>query len=261
MSGNDTISAPVIMNNDVNINGAGTLNLSGGISGPHDLNVLGGTITAKSIQGNTLNISPGAKVKIQLASTSMEWKGGNSPSATNWDLAANWNPNTGVPDGLWVNLTFGTQAFANNVVDMITRGRTVSNINFLATTSTTIQSSGGYNLTLDNDGLASTITMAGSHTISSPVIMNNDVNISGTGTLNLSGGISGSHDLNVLSGNLTVKSIHVNSLIISPGAKVTIQPAPGMPLSGTIMPIPEPSTLVLIGVGAFSLLVYGWRRR
>jgi hypothetical protein len=77
------------------------------------------------------------------------------------------------------------------------------------------------------------INVAGSHTITAPVLMNNDATITGDGILNLSGGISGHHALTVL-GNLTASSINVSTLTIgSSGAAA----------------VPEPSILVMFGMG------------
>ena len=188
------------------------------------------------------------------------WKGGDGAAPTDWGAAANWDP-TGVPNGPGAMVSFGSQLPANNVVDMISVGRIVGSITFAATTGTTIQSTGGYNLTLDNNGSASTIDVVGSHTINVPVSLMNDASISGSGTLHLSGGLSGPHALNVLSGDLTANSIFVDSLTVASGTTVTIQPIPGGPLANTITAVPEPSTLVLFCVGAISLLTFAWRRR
>jgi hypothetical protein len=192
------------------------------------------------------------------APTSFTWLGGNTSAPTDWNVAANWNPDTAVPNGAGTKVTFGNQPALNNVVDMISQGQTVGNISFIANTSTTIQSSGGFSLTLDNNGL-STIDVDGTHTIAAPVVLNNDATISGPGTLNLSGGITGSHDLEVDS-DLTATSIQVDTLTIGAGATVTIQPIPGGPLAGTITAVPEPSTLILLGIGVISLLA-SWRWR
>ena len=54
-TGSHEISVPVIINSDTVISGAGSLDLSGGISGNHTLTVLG-TLTTTSIQVDTLTI-------------------------------------------------------------------------------------------------------------------------------------------------------------------------------------------------------------
>ncbi len=189
------------------------------------------------------------------------WKGGNDDTSTAWGVANNWwNPSSNVPDGPGVKVSFGSQSQTSPIVDMVSVGRTVGSIAFTDTTSTTVRSTYGFALTLDNNGSVSTIDVEGNHTVSAPVILNNDAIISGTGTLDLSGGITGSHDLEV-DINLTVKSIYVDNFTIGNGAKLTIQAISGGYHGNTIVPIPEPSTFVLLGIGAISLLTFAWRRR
>jgi hypothetical protein len=190
-----------------------------------------------------------------ITNTIWDWAGGNASGAAN--SAANWKVNTysvsHAPSGAGYNFRFGNESSANSVVNITSAGQMVGNITFTAGTSTTIQSTGGYSLTLDNSGSSSTISVAGNHTISAPVIMDNDVNVSGTGTLNLSGGISGDYALNILSGNLTATSIVVSTLTIGSGT--------GGSLSGDITAIPEPSALVLLAVGALFAAGYARLRR
>ncbi len=172
------------------------------------------------------------------------WVGGTVSGPTNWGKAANWNPNTQVPDGPGVKVTFGNQAAAYKVVDMVSQGQTVGAIDFTAGAGngTTIESSGNFSLTLDNSGALSTIGVAGNHAITAPVILNNDATIGGSGMLALSGGISGHHALNV-TGNLTASSVSVDALDIG-----------GVSASA----VPEPSSLSLIFLGVCGLLI--WRR-
>ena len=70
-----------------------------------------------------------------------DWKGGYTAGPTDWNLTANWNPNSGAPYGQGVALSFGDQAAANNIVDMGSSGKTVGGLIFVSATSTTIQSS------------------------------------------------------------------------------------------------------------------------
>ena len=78
---------------------------------------------------------------------------------------------TAAPNSPGVAISFGNQPAANNIVEMNSGGKTVGNIIFVATTNTTIQSSGGANLTLDNNGDVSTIDVSGNHTIAAPVVL------------------------------------------------------------------------------------------
>ena len=192
------------------------------------------------------------------------WQGGNVTygSVTDWNNAYNWTSDV-IPSGAGKKVAFGNQDAGNSVVDMVSSPKTVGSIYYSPDTSTTIQSSGGHSLTLDNNGSTSTINVAGNHTIAVPVLLNNDVNVSGNGTLNLSGGISGPYALNVLSSNLTASSINVNTITLGIGTRVTIQPIADGPQSGMITPlsVPEPSILTLLGINFVGLLVYFWRRR
>ena len=172
------------------------------------------------------------------------WKGGIDDTLTTWGVANNWTP-ISVPDGTGVRVCFGTQPAACSIVDMVSVGRTVGSIKFANNTNTTIQSTEGFSLALDNNGNVSTIDVAGNHTISAPLVLNNDALISGNGILNLSGGISGNHTLTVLS-NLTASSIQVDTLAIG---------------TTGVMAVPEPSSLILVCLGAISLLFYTRRKR
>jgi cyclophilin family peptidyl-prolyl cis-trans isomerase len=189
----------------------------------------------------------------------VEWKGGNSSGPTNWAVAANWSTSA-APNGAGVNLVVGSQVPANNIIDIISGGgRTVGNIYFSNATSTTIRSTGGYNLTLDNGSSASTVSVLGNQTISTPVILNSNTIFSGDGTLTLSGGVSSTKSMDLLSGIIIAKSIRVNTLTVGAGSTITIQAIPGGPLGEAIMPVPEPSTLLLLGIGVCGLLACGWR--
>jgi hypothetical protein len=163
-----------------------------------------------------------------------DWKGGNTFAPTDWGTAANWNP-SGVPDGPGVAVSFGNEVASANIVDMISVGRQVGGIAFTATTGTTIRSTGGFALTLDNGGGESTISVAGNHTISAPIVLNNNAKIDGAGTLNLTGGVGGNQKLTVL-GNVNASSIQTNALVI------------GVPAAQAV---PEPTTFAMLIAFAF----------
>jgi hypothetical protein len=81
---------------------------------------------------------------------------------------------------------------------------------------------------------------------------------------------NGAHTVGHISGNgttlvdsgasLTVASISQSALTIGSGATLTIQAIPGGPLGGAITPVPEPSALVLLVIGAISLTTFTRRR-
>jgi endonuclease/exonuclease/phosphatase family metal-dependent hydrolase len=218
-----------------------------------------------------------ADYKVALPSV-IDWKGGTISDPTNWNVAANWNPNISVPNKAGLAVSFGNQSAISNVVNMISQGQSVGSISFAAATSTTISSTEGYSLTLDNNGTVSTINVAGNQTISAPLVLDNDATITGTGTLNLTGGISGPHTLNMTSGTLTASNISIDKLIIgsttpaqitvdsidgntlcmAANSTLTIRAIPGGPLAGVklLSPVPEPSTWAMIILAVMGLYVY-----
>jgi fibronectin-binding autotransporter adhesin len=193
-------------------------------------------------------------------SADFDWQGGDVGGPTDWSLIANWNPSAGTPYGAGVLLSLGSQPAGNNILDMGSSGKTVGGLVLASTTSTTIQSTGGYDLTLDNSGHVSTIDVAGTHFITTPVLLNNDLQIEGSGTLTVSGDISGSHNLDLLS-NLVAKSIHVDTLTLEKGATLTLQAIPGGPTGNGITAVPEPSALVLLAIGSLGLFACASRQR
>jgi autotransporter-associated beta strand protein len=73
------------------------------------------------------------------------------------------------------------------------------------------------------------------------------------------GGIQGQGKTQVdIGASLTAQSIKQDTLTIGSGATVTISPIPGGPLSGTMLPVPEPSVFVLL---ACALVVFIRRLR
>jgi hypothetical protein len=171
------------------------------------------------------------------------WKGGAPDSPTDWGDSANWNLGS-LPDGVGAKVGFGNQPAVNSAIELGSKSRTVGTLVFSGLTSASIQSSEGYSLHLNNDGSISQIDVAGNHVISAPVIIDNDAEITGSGTLHLSSGISGNYSLTVL-GNCTAKSIDVDTLIIGSGA-------------GASQAVPEPPSLILLALSALAAL--SWHR-
>ncbi len=187
----------------------------------------------------------------------VDWHGGNGL----WATASNWTNNVLTPDGKWTTVSFANHSGTDETVNLGSTGRTVGRISFTSTTHSTTIDGAGSALTMDNQGSNATISVAGTHFILTPLVLNSDVNVSGTGTLDLSGGITGSHTLNVASGNLSASSIFVDTLTVGSGATVTIQPIPGGPLSGYMTPVPEPSTWAMLVLAVIGLGIYRHRRR
>jgi len=130
------------------------------------------------------------QVVVQLSSLS-SW---NGTSGTDWGTAANWTP-SGVPDAAGTYVTFGLQT-GSNVVDLQSADRTVGTMDFVAGSSTTVQSTGGHTLTLDNNGLPTAITLGDLSTlnITGGASLNNP-----TSLITQSGG-----SLNIANGSVTM---------------------------------------------------------
>jgi autotransporter-associated beta strand protein len=169
---------------------------------------------------------------LTVTAPDFAWKGGGV-GPTGWDVRTNWEPSTGAPNGSGLTISFGDQPPANNIVVISLGERSVGNLIFFGTTSTTIQNSGGFGLTLDNNGRLSTVDVTGNHTIAAPMTLNNDAQIVGSGTVTLSGGISGAHDLSVL-GNVVTNSLQVSTLAIESGATFTMVNTSNSTYAGSI---------------------------
>ncbi len=170
----------------------------------------------------------------------------NGTAGSDWGTAANWTP-AGVPDAAGAFVIFGQQT-GSNTVDLLSAGRTAGFLTFTAPNSTTIQSTGGHTLTLDNGAIAAGISLAGTHTISAPLSLASDLTIQGAGTLTLSGGVTaggrsvtigGSSAVNLTAGTLSNPS----SLITQSGGTLTVSNA-------TVTMNSDPNGVFGVGYGA-----------
>ena len=158
-------------------------------------------------------------LSMNVVST-VAWKGGASSASTDWGTLANWGSGTSVPNGAGVNLSIGSQASANNVIDLGSANRTVGNIYYTSGTGTTIQSTGGKSLILNNSGKTSLINVIGDHTISAPMILNNNTIVDIDGSMAISGAISGTGSLalnNTGSLTLTGSNSYTGKTLITNG--------------------------------------------
>jgi autotransporter-associated beta strand protein len=114
------------------------------------------------------------------------WTGATS----DWDTGTNWNPN-GVPAAASTAVSFG-DAGAGATVNLA-NPRTVGSLAFAANVGTTISATGGSTLTLDNGASPASVTVAGTHTISAPLVLNSNLAVSGAGQLLIDGPIAGTN--------------------------------------------------------------------
>jgi len=157
-----------------------------------------------------------------------------------------------------------------------------------------LQGTGTTGLTLsgtDGSSPAAVTVISGKHWVEVSILLGSNLVVSDSGSLGLSGNLSdgglaesltlaGGGEL-ILSGNNTYTgrtNVTAGTLIITSntalpdGTSLTVgadgtfifDPSPGassVAVSPGVVAVPEPSTLVLLGVGAIGWLGYGWRRR
>jgi hypothetical protein len=190
---------------------------------------------------------------IQLFLPGFTWVGGTS---SNWGTSGNWTGNGSLPP----NAVGAVAAFGNTgaraVVDLGAVNRTLGRIVFNDAVNTTISSTGGAILTLDNGDSAATIGVSGNQIISAPVVLKSDADISGTGSLALLGGISGNHVLTIESAT-TATTIQVNTLNVLSTLKASSIHADSLNIGRTATPqaVPEPSTIALLFAAAIGGLL------
>ena len=116
----------------------------------------------------------------------------NNAAGGSWATPTNWSAST-LPDGPGVQATFGSVITMPQTVTL-DESTTVGNLQFNNENSYTIaQGAGGGSLILDNAGAAAIINVsAGNHSISAPITLASDLNISQNsgGLLTLSGALN-----------------------------------------------------------------------
>lgn len=99
-----------------------------------------------------------------VVNTTQVFPSWNGTTDGNWTTASNWSTNS-VPNAAGTPVVFGSQTGSFNSVDLGSTNETVGSLTFNGI-STSIISSGGGTLTLDNSGSASTISVSGTQAIS-----------------------------------------------------------------------------------------------
>jgi fibronectin-binding autotransporter adhesin len=147
-------------------------------------NVIGYAIDALAVKHAILwQVVPGA------------WVGGGS---NDWTTTANWKSGTitTIPNGRGEPVVFGS-VLSSGTADLMSIDRTVGRITFYANVNTTVKSTGGKTLTLDNGSSPATITVAGPlHAITTAVALASDLTVAtmgGSDLLSMTGRISGAH--------------------------------------------------------------------
>jgi autotransporter-associated beta strand protein len=129
---------------------------------------------------------------IGLTSTSHTW---TSTGSADWNSAGNWNNNY-VPDS-GMQVAFGSSG-STALIDLGGSGRKIGSITFTngnAQGGTTISGSAGAVLTLGGYGGRVESAPGTTNIISTPVLLDSDIDVAGAGTLRFDGPLSGARGL------------------------------------------------------------------
>ena len=113
---------------------------------------------------------------------------------------------------------------------------------------------------------AGILTLTGNPTYTGNTLISGGALQLNTGNTTLAA-ISGQGNLIVgdtaIATQLTVPSIKVGTLTIAANSTITIRPIAGGPLAemDSTSPVPEPSAIVLLGIGMASMIAFVWRKR
>jgi hypothetical protein len=153
----------------------------------------------------------------------------------NWSVASNWQG--GVPNAVGAIANFGTVITSSRTVS-VDSAQTVGTINFSSPISYTIAGPSALTLDVSSDKASINVT-AGSHTISAPLVMNDDTSITTASSsgIAITGNLtaSGKTIEKLGAGSVQFANVRAGGLKISDGsAKVSAKGTPNSP-SGTIV--------------------------
>ncbi len=265
--------------------GTGTLNVSGTgsviASGQVALGYTGGTGTI-NLNGGTLTTTQFSK---GTGSGAIYFDGGTVKASANKStflpstISTTIKSGGGTIDTNGFNITIATPLLHDSSLGSTPDGgltKVGTGILTLTASSTytgntivkagTLEIAGG----IGNSGTSLIDIQAGSAALKTVNVNKTNLNIS-TATSAIFEVANGTHILGAISGNgttqldaganLTAVSICQGTLILAPNATLSIAAIPGGPAASVITPVPEPSTVALLGMTALSFLAYAWRRR
>lgn len=171
-----------------------------GAAAQGELNLLRYTFQASSAT-QTLSISP------QVAGNTMHLYAFTNEQTfnNNWTSGANWSTaqwSVGQPNGVGANANFRAQAAPTTI--NLDAARTVGHVQFDGTNAWTVSGANALTLQADVGGVSVLSALAGSHSISTPVVLASDVVKFGSGSISLTGAVSGSKSVTVNAGTLTL---------------------------------------------------------
>jgi autotransporter-associated beta strand protein len=252
-SGTGTIAAGGLIRTGM---GAGTLTLSSSNTYTGTTTVNAGTLTVGNATINTGSIVMAHPIEITGAKVTIKSFPGGSISGdaifdtTTHNVTLN-SANSSVLKLSSGSVTVSGNASINSGILQLApiSGSSVGTIDLTSGTLTPVHlgtiSNGLGTLTLANSGSGCFVSLSG-------LSLDNTLG----GVLNISDISVPGSAFQVATGELTATSITSNTMTIGAGAHLTIHPIDGEPLlkSGSLTPVPEPSTIVLIFLAGLGLL-------